>query len=300
MIQIHSDNADNYFASSDQPGLLVISDVTSLRAERERARTAALQAAMAEEERTRSPARGPLGGDLPARRTHERDGLGGLDPAAARSVQRGSAQARPPPAASTWNPLRLVIPPSAPRWCSASISTNCCATCWKCARPPAARRRGGGLAPGRYPAALLGRPLQLRCSSRRWWITPSRPWTPKAGSAASDPRHLGGAQLHGGHRHRQRPRHPGRAAPPGLRALLLGQDGREPPPSAPACPGPSRSSRTTAASSIWTRAPAAAATWSSSSAWTATRSENNDEQNARTRDPLRGLSAPAATAAPTS
>jgi hypothetical protein len=53
MIQIHSDCADNYFASSDQPGLLlVISDVTSLRAEQERARTAALQAAMAEEERT--------------------------------------------------------------------------------------------------------------------------------------------------------------------------------------------------------------------------------------------------------
>lgn len=52
-IDLHSDCIDSYFTASPQPGLLlVISDVTVLREEQDRARAAALQAVLAEEERT--------------------------------------------------------------------------------------------------------------------------------------------------------------------------------------------------------------------------------------------------------
>jgi nitrogen fixation regulatory protein len=52
-IDIHSDCADSYFCAGGQPGLLlVISDITNLREEQERARGAALKASLAEEERT--------------------------------------------------------------------------------------------------------------------------------------------------------------------------------------------------------------------------------------------------------
>ena len=52
-IEMHGDCADSYFCAEGQPGLLlVISDVTSLREEQERARAAALQAVLADEERT--------------------------------------------------------------------------------------------------------------------------------------------------------------------------------------------------------------------------------------------------------
>lgn len=52
VIEMQSDCADGYFCAAGQNGmLLVISDVTSLREEQERARTAALQAVLAEEER---------------------------------------------------------------------------------------------------------------------------------------------------------------------------------------------------------------------------------------------------------
>lgn len=53
VIEMHSDCADSYFCAAGQPGLLlVISDITSLREEQERARAAVLQAVLAEEERT--------------------------------------------------------------------------------------------------------------------------------------------------------------------------------------------------------------------------------------------------------
>lgn len=53
VIEMHSDCADSYFCATGQPGLLlVISDITSLREEQERARAAVLQAVLAEEERT--------------------------------------------------------------------------------------------------------------------------------------------------------------------------------------------------------------------------------------------------------
>lgn len=52
VIEMHSDCADSYFCSGGQPGLLlVIADVSSLREEQDRARTAALQAVLADEER---------------------------------------------------------------------------------------------------------------------------------------------------------------------------------------------------------------------------------------------------------
>lgn len=53
VIDIHSDCADSFFCGAGQPGLLlVISDVTILREEQERARASALKAALADEERT--------------------------------------------------------------------------------------------------------------------------------------------------------------------------------------------------------------------------------------------------------
>jgi len=53
IIDIHSDCADSYFCAAGQPGLLlVISDITNLRDEQEKARASALQAVLAEEERT--------------------------------------------------------------------------------------------------------------------------------------------------------------------------------------------------------------------------------------------------------
>jgi nitrogen fixation negative regulator NifL len=53
VIEMHGDCADSYFCSGGLPGLLlVISDITSLREEQERARAAALQAVLADEERT--------------------------------------------------------------------------------------------------------------------------------------------------------------------------------------------------------------------------------------------------------
>ena len=52
VIDMQSDCADNYFCTGGNPGLLlVIADVTSLREEQERARTANLQAVLADEER---------------------------------------------------------------------------------------------------------------------------------------------------------------------------------------------------------------------------------------------------------
>lgn len=53
VIDMQADCATSYFCAGGQPGLLlVISDVTSLREEQERARAAALKAVLAEEERT--------------------------------------------------------------------------------------------------------------------------------------------------------------------------------------------------------------------------------------------------------
>jgi len=53
VIDMHSDCATTYFCAAGQPGiLLVISDITGLREEQERARAAALKATLADEERT--------------------------------------------------------------------------------------------------------------------------------------------------------------------------------------------------------------------------------------------------------
>ena len=53
IIDMHSDCADSYFCAAGQPGLLlVMSDITNLRDEQERARASALQAVLAEEGRT--------------------------------------------------------------------------------------------------------------------------------------------------------------------------------------------------------------------------------------------------------
>jgi hypothetical protein len=81
--------------------------------------------------------------------------------------------------------LRLVIPPSAPEMVF-SVNLNellrdvlevstpaCCAPAWSTGtRPPPCR-------------PCWAARCSCGCSSRRWWITPSRPWTPRAGNAAS-------------------------------------------------------------------------------------------------------------------
>jgi len=52
VIDMQSDGADSYFCADNQPGLLlVINDITNLRAEQERARAAALKVALIDEER---------------------------------------------------------------------------------------------------------------------------------------------------------------------------------------------------------------------------------------------------------
>ncbi len=55
LINLHEESADNFFCASSATGLLlVLADITALRAEQERARTAALQAMLADEERVAS------------------------------------------------------------------------------------------------------------------------------------------------------------------------------------------------------------------------------------------------------
>ncbi len=55
LLNLHEESADNFFCASSSTGLLlVLSDITALRAEQERARTAALQAMLSDEERVAS------------------------------------------------------------------------------------------------------------------------------------------------------------------------------------------------------------------------------------------------------
>jgi len=163
-IQIHSDSADNYFASSDQPGLLlVISDVTSLRAEQERARTAALQAAMAEEERTAALREGlsaaifrleePMNVMASAVSILQR-----RDPSSADLLKHALAAGR-----EHMESLRQVIPPSAPEMVFSVNLNELLRDVLEVCTPRLLR---AGIVVDWHPATtlppLLGRPLQLR------------------------------------------------------------------------------------------------------------------------------------------
>lgn len=164
MIQIHSDSADNYFASADQPGLLlVISDVTSLRAEQERARTAALQAAMAEEERTAALREGlsaaifrleePMNVMASAVSILQR-----RDPSSADLLKHALSAGR-----EHMESLRQVIPPSAPEMVFSVNLNELLRDVLEVCTPRLLR---AGVVVDWHPAAtlppLLGRPLQLR------------------------------------------------------------------------------------------------------------------------------------------
>jgi nitrogen fixation negative regulator NifL len=186
MIQIHSDCADNYFASSDQPGLLlVISDVTSLRAEQERARTAALQAAMAEEERTAALREGlsaaifrleePMNVMASAVSILQR-----RDPSSADLLKHALSAGR-----EHMESLRLVIPPSAPEMVFSVNLNEMLRDVLEVSTPRLLR--AGVVVDTRPPRCrpCWAARCSCACSSRRWWTTPSRPWTSRAGSAAS-------------------------------------------------------------------------------------------------------------------
>ncbi len=164
VIEMHSDCADSYFCTGGQPGLLlVISDVTSLRAEQERARTAALHAVLAEEERTAALREGlsaaifrleePMNVMASAVAVLQR-----RDPAGAAILQQALAASR-----DHMESLRQVIPQS-PQEIVVSVNLNeILRDVLEITTP---RLLGAGIVVDWQPAAtlppILGRPLQLR------------------------------------------------------------------------------------------------------------------------------------------
>jgi nitrogen fixation negative regulator NifL len=164
VIDMHSDSADNYFSSEGQPGLLlVISDVTNLRGEQERARAAALQAVLAEEERTAALREGlsaaifrleePMNVMSSAISVLQR-----RDPASAAILQEALTASR-----ENMETLRQVIPQS-PQEIVVSVNLNeILRDVLEICTP---RFLGAGITVDWQPAATLpplrGRPLQLR------------------------------------------------------------------------------------------------------------------------------------------
>lgn len=163
-IEFQSDCADSYFCNGGQPGLLlVISDVTSLRAEQERARTAALQAVLAEEERTAALREGlsaaifrleePMNVMASAVSVLQR-----RDPASAGILQQALTASR-----EHMESLRQVIPQS-PQEIVVRVNLNeIMRDVLEIATP---RLLGAGIVVDWRPAItlppLIGRPLQLR------------------------------------------------------------------------------------------------------------------------------------------
>ena len=164
IIDIQSDCVDSYFCAAGQAGLLlVISDITSLRDEQERARGAALQAVLAEEERTAAIREGlsaaifrleePMNVMNSAANLLQR-----RDPAAAEALHQALAASR-----EHMEMLRQVIPQS-PREIVVSVNMNeILRDVLEVSTP---RLLGAGIMVDWQPAATLpsihGRPLQLR------------------------------------------------------------------------------------------------------------------------------------------
>lgn len=163
-IRIHSDCADSYFTALDQPGLLlVISDITSLRAEQERARTAALKAALAEEERTAALREGlsaaifrleePMNVMASAIAVLQR-----REPSSAELLKQAITAGR-----EHMDSLRQVIPPSAPEMVFSVNLNEIVRDVLEVCTPRLLR---AGVTVNWQPAIvlppLLGRPLQLR------------------------------------------------------------------------------------------------------------------------------------------
>lgn len=163
-IDMHSDCADSYFCAAGQPGLLlVITDVSSLREEQERARAAALQAVLADEERTAAIREGlsaaifrleePMNVMASAASVLQR-----RDPASAGVLQQALAASR-----EHMESLRQVIPQS-PQEIVVRINLNeILRDVLEICTP---RLLAAGVVVDWQPAAtlppIIGRPLQLR------------------------------------------------------------------------------------------------------------------------------------------
>jgi nitrogen fixation negative regulator NifL len=164
LIEMNSDCADNYFCTGGLPGLLlVISDVSSLREEQERARASALQAVMADEERTAAIREGlsaaifrleePMNIMASAASVLQR-----RDPASAGVLQQALAASR-----EHMEALRQVIPQSPQE---ILVSTNLNEILRDVLEICTPRLLGAGVVVDWQPAAtlptIIGRPLQLR------------------------------------------------------------------------------------------------------------------------------------------
>ncbi|MDD2884091.1 MAG: nitrogen fixation negative regulator NifL [Dechloromonas sp.] len=164
VIDMHGDDADSYFCTTGQPGLLlVIADITSLREEQERRRATTLQAVLAEEERTAAIREGlsaalfrleePLNIMTSAIAVLSR-----RDPASARVLQDALSASR-----EHMDTLRQVIPQS-PQEIIVSVNLNeILRDVLEICTP---RLLTAGIVVDWHPAATLpsmtGRPLQLR------------------------------------------------------------------------------------------------------------------------------------------
>ena len=164
VIDMQSDCADSYFCTGGNPGLLlVISDVTSLRAEQERGRTAALQAVLAEEERRAAIREGlsaalfrleePMNVMASAVSVMQR-----RDPMGAGVLQEALSASR-----EHMEALRQVIPQSPPE---IQVGVNLNEVLRDVLEISTPRLLGAGIVVDWRPAAtlpnILGRPLQLR------------------------------------------------------------------------------------------------------------------------------------------
>lgn len=164
VIDMHGDGADAFLCATGQPGLLlVISDVSNLREEQERARAAGLQATLAEEERTSAIREGlsaalfrmeePMNVMASAIAVLNR-----RDPAAADALQHALATSR-----EHMESLRQVIPQSPQE---GVVSVNINEILRDILEVSTPRLLGAGITVDWQPAAtlppILGRPLQLR------------------------------------------------------------------------------------------------------------------------------------------
>lgn len=164
VIDMQSDCADAYFCGAGQPGLLVVvSDISNLREEQERARNAVLQAVLAEEERTAAIREGlsaaifrleePMNVMASAAAVLQR-----RDPAASAALQQALTISR-----EHLEALRQVIPQS-PQEIVVSVNINeILRDVLEVSTP---RLLGAGIIVDWQPATLLptllGRPRQLR------------------------------------------------------------------------------------------------------------------------------------------
>ncbi|MBK7423790.1 MAG: nitrogen fixation negative regulator NifL [Propionivibrio sp.] len=163
LIEMHSDCADSYFNTGSQPGLLlVISDISILREEQARARSAVMQAVLADEERTAAIREGlsaaifrlqePMNVMASAAAILQR-----RDPASAEALQQALAASR-----EHLESLRQVIPPN-PQEIEVRVNLN--EVLRDVLQISTQRLLGAGIVVDWRPALtlppIIGRPLQL-------------------------------------------------------------------------------------------------------------------------------------------